>query len=93
MSLYRHAQRDNGLPSMVFSFVLFITWHFETASLLTKEREPLWYLFCHTVLELASLEKKIKIFDFSKLGFCKAEVKSEDIFVPRRVRAWLLPLF
>ena len=51
------------------------------------------------VLELASLEKKkerkkerkkMTIFDFFKdrfLGFYKAERKSEDIFVLRRVRA------
>ena len=54
-----------------------------------------------TVLELASLEKKKKkkkkkkkektIFDFFKirfLGFYKAELESEDIFVLRRVRAF-----
>ena len=53
------------------------------------------------VLELASLEKKerkkerkkekMTIFDFFKvrfLGFYKAERKSEDIFVLRRVRAF-----
>ena len=53
------------------------------------------------VLELASLEKKKKkerkkerkmtIFDFFKirfLSFYKAERKSEDIFVLRRVRAF-----
>ena len=47
------------------------------------------------VLELASLEKKKKkkmtIFDFFKirlLSFCTAELKSEDIFVLRRVRAF-----
>ena len=50
------------------------------------------------VLELASLEKKKKkkkkkkerrkIFDFRFLGFYKAERKSEDIFVLRRVRAF-----
>ena len=48
------------------------------------------------VLELASLEKKMKeeemtILDFFKnrfLGFYKAERKSEDIFVLRRVRAF-----
>ena len=53
------------------------------------------------VLELASLEKKKKkkkkerkkmtIFDFFRirfLGFYKAERKSEDIFVLRRVRAF-----
>ena len=35
--------------------------------------------------------KKTTIFDFFKihfLGFCKAERKSEDIFVLRRVRAF-----
>ena len=62
-----------------------------------RERETFGYLSVHVrlmVLELASLEKKKKermtIFDFFKvhfLGFYKAELKSEDIFVLRRVRA------
>ena len=47
------------------------------------------------VLELASLKKKKKkemtIFNFFKirfLGFYKAELESEDMFVLRRVRAF-----
>ena len=66
---------------------------------LARERETFWYLFHYVrlmVLELASLEKKKKKkenddFDFFKirlLSFCTAELKSEDIFVLRRVRAF-----
>ena len=82
---------------MVFGSVhspMFIAWHFETAST-PREREKHFGTFFVrlTVLKLASLEKKkeMTIFDFFKicfLGFYKAELKSEDIFVLRRVRAF-----
>ena len=75
---------------MVFgavSTLLFIAWHFETTSA-PQEREKHLDTFsvhvCLMVLELASLEKKMTIFNFFKirfLGFYKAERKSEDIFV------------
>ena len=65
---------------------------------LARERETFGYHVRLMVLELASLEKKKKkkgkkmtIFDFFRirfLGLYKAEQKSEDIFVLRRVRAF-----
>ena len=67
-----------------------------------RERETFWYLFCPCTpygsrVSLIGEEeeeeerKKMTIFDFFKfrfLGFYKAERKSEDIFVLRRVRAF-----
>ena len=79
---------------MVFGSVnaiMFIAWHFETASTTHKrEREKHFGTFSvHVrlmVLELASLEeeriKNMTIFDFFKIhfvGFYKAELKSENI--------------
>ena len=70
---------------------------------LTRERETFWYFFrlCTPYGSGVSLtgeeeerkkeRKKMTIFDFFKvrfLGFYKAELKSEDIFVLRRVRAF-----
>ena len=68
---------------------------------LAREREKCWYLFrlCTPYGSRVSLigeeerrrRKKITIFDFFKiclLSFCTAELKSEDIFVLRRVRAF-----
>ena len=70
---------------------------------LARERETFWYLFrlCTPYGSRVSLtgeeeeeerrRKKMKIFDFFKirlLSFCTAELKSEDIFVLRRVRAF-----
>ena len=67
-----------------------------------RERETFWYLFCpctpygsgvsFTGEEEEEEEgKKMTIFNFFKirfLGFYKAELKSDDIFVIRRVRAF-----
>ena len=67
-----------------------------------RERETFWYLFCPRTpygsrVSLIGEEeeeeerKKMTIFDFFKirfLSFYKAERKSEDIFVLRRVRAF-----
>ena len=65
-----------------------------------RERETFWYLFCprtpngsrvSLIGEEEEERKKMMIFDFFKirfLGFYKAERKSEDIFVLRRVRAF-----
>ena len=79
---------------------------------LARERETFWYLFCLCTpycsrVSLIGEEeerrrrKKMMIFDFFKirlLSFCTDELKSEDIFVLRRVRAfsgysfcWLKP--
>ena len=71
---------------------------------LARERETFWYLFrlCTPYGSRVSLtgeeerrrrrrRKKMTIFDFFKirlLSFCTAELKSEDIFVLRRVRAF-----
>ena len=69
---------------------------------LARERETFGYLFCPCTpydsrVSLIGEErkkerrKKMTIFDFFKirfLGFYKAEWKSEDIFVHRRVRAF-----
>ena len=71
---------------------------------LARERETFWYLFrlCTPHGSRVSLTgeeeeerkkegKKMTIFDFFKVrfpGFYKAEWKSEDIFVLRRVRAF-----
>ena len=71
---------------------------------LARERETFGYLFCPCTpygsrVSLIGEEeerkkerrKKMTIFDFFKirfLGFYKAERKSEDIFVLRRVRAF-----
>ena len=71
---------------------------------LARERETFWYLFCLCTpycsrVSLTGEEesrrrrrrKKMTIFDFFKirlLSFCTAELKSEDIFVLRRVRAF-----
>ena len=92
---------------MVFGF-LFITWYFETASITSKrEREPFCTFSVHVrlmVLELASSENKDErklrfsiFFQTSFFGFYRAKLKSEDIFVLRRVRAFcrypFLPLF
>ena len=84
--------------------LLFIAWNFETTSAPRKRERNIWVPFLSTyAFELASLEKKKKkkerkkerkkmmIFDFFKirfLGLYKAERKSEDIFVLRRVRAF-----
>ena len=70
----------------------------------SRERETFWYLFrlCTPYGSRVSLteeeeeeerrrRKKMTIFDFFKirlLSFCTAELKSEDIFVLRRVRAF-----
>ena len=84
------------------STLLFIAWHLETTSAPRKRERSTFSVHVRLmVLELASLEKKKKkkkeerkkmtIFDFFKirfLGFYKAERKSEDIFVLRRVRAF-----
>ena len=68
-----------------------------------RERETFWYLFCPRTPygsrvsligeeeERKKERKKMTIFDFFKirfLGLYKAERKSEDIFVLRRVRAF-----
>ena len=71
---------------------------------LTRERETFGYLFCPCTPygsrvsligeeeeERKKERKKMTIFDFFKirfLSFYKAERKSEDIFVLRRVRAF-----
>ena len=68
---------------------------------LARERETFWYLFrlCTPYGSRVSLteeeeeeeRKKMTIFNFFKirlLSFCTAELKSEDIFVLRRVRAF-----
>ena len=69
---------------------------------LARERETFWYLFrlCTPYGSRVSLtgeeeerrrRKKMTIFDFFKirlLSFCTAELKSKDIFVLRRVRAF-----
>ena len=70
---------------------------------LARERETFWYLFrlCTPYGSRVSLtgeeeerrrrRKKMTIFDFFKirlLSFCTPELKSEDIFVLRRVRAF-----
>ena len=70
---------------------------------LARERETFLYLFrlCMPYVSRVSLtgeeeerrrrRKKMTIFDFFKirlLSFCTAELKSEDIFVLRRVRAF-----
>ena len=82
--------------------LLFIAWHFETTSA-PRKRETFGYLFCPCTpygsrVSLTGEEeieeerrKKMTISDFFKihfLGFYKAERKSEDIFVLRRVRAF-----
>ena len=89
---------------MVFRlFILFIAWHFEK-TIAPRKRETFWYLFrlCTPYGSRVSLigeeeeeeeerRKKMTIFDFFKirlLSFCTAELKSEDIFVLRRVRAF-----
>ena len=85
-------------------FFLFIAWHFETPIALREREKHFGTFSVYVrlmVLELASLEKKKKerkkerkkmtIFDFFRirfLSFCTAELKSEDIFVLRRVRAF-----
>ena len=46
--LYRHGQRDHGLHSMVFRFIhtlMFVAWHFETASILRKRERNILVLF------------------------------------------------
>ena len=64
-----------------------------------RESETFGYLFCTctpygsgvSFTEEEEEEEKMTIFDFFKvrfLGFYKAERKSEDIFVLRRVRAF-----
>ena len=80
--------------------LLFIAWHFETTSASREIDKHFGTLSVHVglmVRELASLEKeerrrkKMTIFDFFKirfLSFYKTELKSEDIFVLRRVRAF-----
>ena len=70
---------------------------------LARERETFWYLFrlCTPYGSRVSLigeeeeerrrRKKMTILDFFKirlLSFCTAELKSEDVFVLRRVRAF-----
>ena len=69
---------------------------------LARERETFWYLFrlCTPYDSQVSLigeeeeerrRKKMTILDFFKirlLSFCTAELKSEDVFVLRRVRAF-----
>ena len=71
-----------------------------------RERETFGYLFCLCTPygsrvsligeERKKERKKMTIFDFFKirfLGFYKAERKSEDIFVLRRVKAFHRYLF
>ena len=67
---------------------------------LARERETFWYLFrlCTPYGSRVSIigeeerrRKNMMIYDFFKirlLSFCTAELKSEDIFVLRRVRAF-----
>ena len=66
---------------------------------LARERETFWYLFrlCTPHGSRVSLigeeeerrrRKKMTIFKIRLLSFCTAELKSEDIFVLRRVRAF-----
>ena len=71
--------------------LLFIAWHFETASTPHKREKHFGTFYVHVclmVLELYSFfeeeekeqsRKKMTIFDFHFLGFDKAELKSEDI--------------
>ena len=78
--------------------LLFIAWNFETTSA-PRERETFGYLFCPHMPygsrvsligeeEEEEEKKKIHFFRFRFLGLYKAEQKSEDIFVLRRVRAF-----
>ena len=67
---------------------------------LAREKETFWYLFrlCTPYGSRVSLtgeeerrrrrRKKMTIFEIRLLVFCTAELKSEDIFVLRRVRAF-----
>ena len=79
---------------MVFGSVyslMFIAWHFETASTPRKRERHFGTFSVHVrlvALELASLEKKkeeeerkerFRFFQIHFLGFYKAELKSEDI--------------
>ena len=87
---------------MVFDFfLLFIAWHFET-TIAPRKREKhfvTFFVYARLMGSRVSLteeeeerrRKKMTIFDFFKillLSFCTAELKSEDIFVLRRVRAF-----
>ena len=85
---------------MVFDFFfVFIAWHFETTIAPRKrERNILVPFPSMYALWFSSLphwrrrrRKKMIIFDFFKIGllsFFTTELKSEDIFVLRRVRAF-----
>ena len=84
-------------------FFLFIAWHLETTIAPRKRERNILVPFpsMHALGSRVSLteeeeeeerrRKKMTIFDFFKirlLSFCTAELKSEDIFVLRRVRAF-----
>ena len=99
----RDVNGGNGQPSMhgFRLFFLFIAWHFETTIAPRKRERNIWYLFrlCTPYGSRVSLtgeeeeeeeerRKKMTIFKFHLLSFCTAELKSEDIFVLRRVRAF-----
>ena len=84
-----------------FHSLLFITWHFETASITHKRESETFVTFSvHvrlTVLKLASLEQKDRrkkedddFYYFKHLFLClyKAELKPEDRLVLRMVRAF-----